>query len=101
MPGFFLNSKSKPKKRKLLGKKKPLSSKNAKQNEEVYSEDEDDESIASGDEGENREAEVEEEADEETAAEKRLRLAKDYIQQLETEEKARAQDDDWKTDPVA
>lgn len=74
--------------------------KNKKADDVIESDDDDDdESIVSGDE-----EVVEEErsqSDDETAVEKRLRLAKDYIAQLEGEENDKQQDTDVHNDAIA
>jgi len=93
MPGFFLNPKKKAKKRKLIGKKN--ANVGSKADKEIESESDDEESIASGDEVE------EEQTDVETAVEKRLRLAKDYISQIEGEEKEKQNDKDEHNDAIA
>ena len=94
MPGFFLNTKKKAKKRKLMNKKGENIKK--KSGEEIESDD-DDSIVSGGDEIEEEEIE----SDIETAVEKRLRLAKDYISQLEEEEHKKQLDKDVDNDAIA
>jgi len=100
MPGFFLNTTKKAKKRKSTGgggKKTAPKNARKKTSQEIES---DDESIGSNADGE-EEREIDNESDHETAVEKRLRLAKDYIGQLEVEENAKQLDQDVDKDAIA
>lgn len=95
MPGFFLNSNKKAKKRKLAGKK----TSNIKKKHAGPEIESDDDDIISG--NEEVEEEDESKSDEETAVEKRLRLAKNYISQLEEEENQKEVDKDIDKDAIA
>lgn len=98
MPGFFLNTNKKTKKRKHTGGKKNGANINKRKGggQEIES---DDESIVSGDEKVIEDDESQ--SDEETAVEKRLRLAKDYINQLEDEHNEKEVDRDFDKDAIA
>eukprot|EP00112_Aurelia_sp_Birch-Aquarium-sp1_P016129 Seg363.12 transcript_id=Seg363.12/GoldUCD/mRNA.D3Y31 product="U3 small nucleolar RNA-interacting protein 2" protein_id=Seg363.12/GoldUCD/D3Y31 len=86
MPGFFLKGKAaaKSKKPKVGGKRKAQAVK-AAHNEDLDS----DSDVISGDDKGNNDVESDDSI-EETAQEKRLRLAKDYIAKLEEEERLKA-----------
>ncbi|XP_065058809.1 U3 small nucleolar RNA-interacting protein 2-like isoform X1 [Rhopilema esculentum] len=94
MPGFFLKRKSKSTGAGLK-KRKPTPAKNEK-DDEIGS----DSDIASESEQGNDDLESDSSI-EETAQEKRLRLAKDYIAKLEREESQKALDDQVDRDAIA
>jgi len=95
MPGFFLKPSKTSKKRKAQTQSKGVK---AARREKAVAEASDDESVISSDGGGDDTAS---ESEEETAQEKKLRLAKEYISQLEQQEKENQGDKDFNRDAVS